>query len=197
MSSPVPSNHHHCHLPLTSLLLLIPNFQILARLLTLSLKCTSALPSWHVFWCSCQRLGKQHCSSFSLPFSSLLLVSDSAHLLAITVCSLARYTTYLQPTVQSPQVSGGKGGIGYINWYKYWIKRGSLIRLTAGTQNAFWHKAWQRWKQHSASLVLKIIPSATEDCMRHTEWCGLTRIKTLLSSTQPATGTLPDPVGHS
>ena len=145
-------------------------------------------------------LGSNTAAAFpfpSRPFSSLLLVSDSAHLLAITVCSLARYTTYLQPTVQSPQVSGGKGGIGYINWYKYWIKRGSLIRLTAGTQNAFWHKAWQRWKQHSASLVLKIIPSATEDCMRHTEWCGLTRIKTLLSSTQPATGTLPDPVGHS
>ena len=173
-ASPVPSNHHHCYLLLTSLLLLIPNFQILARLLTLSLKCTSALPSWHVFWCSCQCLVKQHCSSFSLPFSSLLfssflLISDSAHLLAITVGSLDRYKTYLQPTVQGPQVSGGKGGVGYINWHKYWIKRGSLVRLTFDTQNAFWHKALQRWKQHSASLVLNIT-SFSNRGLRKTYW---------------------------
>jgi len=99
----------------------------------------------------------------SLLFSSILLVSDSAHLLATTVCSLARYTTYLQPTVQGPQVSGGKGGVGYINWYKYWIKRGSLVRLTSGTQNAFCHKALQRWMQHSASLVLKITSFSNRD----------------------------------
>ena len=164
MASPVPSNHHHCHLLLTSLLLLIPNFQILAVFGNYTyLHClwNAHLP-FQVGTCSdvlASVLGSNTAAAFPFPsllFSSFLLVPDSAHLLALTVGSLDRYKTYLQPTVQGPQVSGGKGGVGYINWHKYWIKRGSLVRLTFDTQNAFWHKALQRWKQHSASLVLNI-----------------------------------------